>query len=156
MNPQEKEDTEMNKLANPGTRSRSQSWSMEESYMSANDGSRRSSHAEEDEESLKRAALEKIPTFDRLRTAFMASYITDDIENQHGDLKSLHKQVDVKDLSANDHQQIIDRLFKVAEVDNEIFLRKLRDRFDRSLLIFSSSFKQLMISLATPFKHCTP
>ncbi|XP_071718388.1 ABC transporter G family member 29-like [Rutidosis leptorrhynchoides] len=75
--------------------------------------------------------LEKVPTFDRLRTAFMASYVTNDIENQQSDDKNLHKQVDVDNLSVNDHQQIIDRLFKVAEVDNEIFLKKLRDRFDR-------------------------
>lgn len=125
-------------MVKPGSLSKSQSWSREELSMSATDGSKRSSHAEEDEENLKREALQKLPTFDRLRTAFMASYITDDIENQ----LSMHKQVDVRDLDVNDQQQIIDRLFKVPEVDNERFLRKLRDRFDRFALISSFFFLQ--------------
>ncbi|KAI3732010.1 hypothetical protein L1987_63206 [Smallanthus sonchifolius] len=102
------------------------SWSMEELYASATDGSRRSSGAEEeDDEALKRAVLEKLPTFDRLRTAFWVFY---DIENQQ---RHVHKQVDVRDLGANVQQQIIETLFKVAEVDNGRILRKLRDRFDR-------------------------
>ncbi|CAH1440211.1 unnamed protein product [Lactuca virosa] len=102
---------------------------MEELYVSPDDHSRRSNHAEEDEHGLKRAALESLPTFDRLRTAFMESYATQDIENQQGD--TVHKQVDVRDLGADDHQQIIDKLFKVVEVDNDRFLRELRERFHR-------------------------
>jgi len=121
---------EIEKPRNSGARSRSQSWSMDELYVSATDGSKRSSHADADEEALKLASLHKLPTFDRLRTAFLASYNTDDIENQHGDHQK-NKQVNVRELGANDQQQIINKLFKVAEVDNEKFLTKLRERFDR-------------------------
>ncbi|KAI3510433.1 hypothetical protein L1887_17421 [Cichorium endivia] len=104
---------------------------MEELYVSADDHSTRSTHAEEDEHGLKREAIEKLPTFDRLRTAFMESYATQDIENQQGD-DTVNKQVaDVGDLGANDYQQFIDKLVKVAEVDNERLLRILRDRFHR-------------------------
>lgn len=130
---------EIEKPRNSGARSRSQSWSMDELYVSATDGSKRSSHADADEEALKLASLHKLPTFDRLRTAFLASYNTDDIENQHGDHQK-NKQVNVRELGANDQQQIINKLFKVAEVDNEKFLTKLRERFDRFLLTFISSF----------------
>ncbi|KAK1412286.1 hypothetical protein QVD17_33413 [Tagetes erecta] len=99
---------------------------MEEVYVSATDGSKRSSHAEEeDEDSIKRAVLEKLPTFERLQTAFWVSY---DIENQQNDVQ---KQVNVRHLGANVQQQIIETLFKVAEVDNERILKKIRDRFDR-------------------------
>ncbi|KAI3697943.1 hypothetical protein L6452_31049 [Arctium lappa] len=117
---------EMDHKPAAGSRSRSHSWSLEEMYLSATDHSRRSSHAEEDEQGLKWAALEKLPTFDRLRTAFMESYSTDDIENQQN-----KKQVDVRNLGVDDQQQIIDGLLKVPEVDNGRFLRKLRGRFDR-------------------------
>ncbi|XP_023743918.1 ABC transporter G family member 29 [Lactuca sativa] len=102
---------------------------MKELYVSPDDHSRRSNHAEEDEDGLKRAALDSLPTFDRLRTAFMESYATQDIENQQGD--TIHKQVDVRDLGVDDHQKIIDKLFKVVEVDNDRFLRELRERFHR-------------------------
>ncbi|KAL8229721.1 hypothetical protein R6Q57_014621 [Mikania cordata] len=97
---------------------------MEESYASA---TRRSSRVDEEEDdALKKAVLEKLPTFDRLRTAFWVSY---DDENQQRDL---HKQVDVRDLGATLQQQIIETLFKVSEVDNGRILRKLRDRFHRT------------------------
>ncbi|KAI3684095.1 hypothetical protein L2E82_49946 [Cichorium intybus] len=121
---------------------------MEELYVSADDHSARSTHAEEDEHGLKREALEKLPTFDRLRTAFMESYATQDIENQQGD-DMVNKQVaDVGDLGANDYQQFIDKLVKVAEVDNERLLRILRDRFNRvgiSLPIVEVRFENLTV-----------
>ncbi|KAJ9566594.1 hypothetical protein OSB04_002560 [Centaurea solstitialis] len=96
--------------------------------------SRRSSGGEEadDEQGgLKWAALEKLPTFDRLRTAFMESYYTEDDDDDHiNEKKEKKKQVDVRNLGVDDHRQILDRLFKVPEVDNGRFLRKLRSRFD--------------------------
>ncbi|MFS8023044.1 hypothetical protein Hanom_Chr16g01446791 [Helianthus anomalus] len=117
---------EVEKHGNSEIQSRSQSWRMEELYVSATDGSQRISRAEEeDEDALKRAVLEKLPTFERLRTAFWVSY---DIENQQ---RHVHKQVNVRDLGANVQQEIIETMFKVAGVDNGRILRKIRDRFDR-------------------------
>ncbi|KAJ8423960.1 hypothetical protein Cgig2_008579 [Carnegiea gigantea] len=103
------------------------SWSMEDVFSSQ---SKRSVRAhEEDEEALIWAALEKLPTYNRLRTSILKSY--EETQNQDGVNKILHKEVDVRKLDVNDRIQFIDRLFKVAEEDNEKFLRKLRDRIDR-------------------------
>lgn len=87
--------------------------------------SRRSTRAEEDEEALRWAALEKLPTYDRLRKTVLKSFP----ENE--DDKIMHKEVDVRNLDVNVRQEFIDRLFKVAEEDNERFLRKLRNRIDK-------------------------
>lgn len=92
---------------------------------------RRSSRAaEEDEEALRWAALEKLPTYDRLRTTIMKNYAQNTTSRNQAPLP-LHKEIDVRNLGINDKQQFIDRLFKVAEEDNERFLRKLRDRVDK-------------------------
>lgn len=79
------------------------------------------SHREEDEEALKWAALEKLPTYARLRTGIIKS-LTDD---------ETLKEVDVRKLDVKDRQQFIDRLFRVAEEDNQKFLQKFRKRIDK-------------------------
>lgn len=95
--------------------------------------SRTLSHSEEDEEALRWAAIEKLPTYDRLRTSIFKS-ITDfgDIAANRDQTQSiLHKQVDVRKLDMDDRRMFIERILKVAEEDNEKLLRKLRDRIDR-------------------------
>ncbi|KAK9065385.1 hypothetical protein SSX86_016768 [Deinandra increscens subsp. villosa] len=117
---------EAEKQGNPGKQSRSQSWSIEELHVTATDGGHRSSREEDDEDdALNRAVLSKLPTFDRLRTAF---WVSNDIENQES---HVNKQVDVRELGADVQQEIIETMFKVAELDNGRILRKLSDRFDR-------------------------
>ncbi|XP_031120033.1 ABC transporter G family member 35-like [Ipomoea triloba] len=86
---------------------------------------RRSTRAEEDEEALRWAALEKLPTYDRLRKTVLKSYADNE------DDKVMHKEVDVRKLDMNVRQDFIDRTFKVAEEDNERFLKKLRNRIDK-------------------------
>lgn len=108
-------------------------WGMEDVFAGGSGGSynRRSSrHSEEDEEALRWAALEKLPTYDRLRTTIMKSYTNED-ENQRQRTSILHKEIDVRKLDPNDKQQFIDRIFKVAEEDIEKFLRKFRNRIDK-------------------------
>nr|DAD34508.1 TPA_asm: hypothetical protein HUJ06_005148 [Nelumbo nucifera] len=83
-------------------------------------GSRRSTHADEDEEALKWAALEKLPTYDRLRTSPSLNL-------------SWKMKVDVRKLDINDRHEFIERIFRVAEEDNEKFLRKLRNRIDNGV-----------------------
>ncbi|KAK2971133.1 hypothetical protein RJ640_008557 [Escallonia rubra] len=95
-------------------------------------GGRRSTRAYEDEEALRWAALEKLPTYDRLRTTIMKSYIeSKSSAGNTNNNKVVHKEVDVRKLDVNDRQQFIDRLFKVAEEDNEKFLTKFRNRIDK-------------------------
>ena len=85
-----------------------------ESVFSASSAASRN-HLDE-EETLKWAAIEKLPTYDRLRTAI---------------LKDVHGEVDVTDIQLDGRQKVLDRLVKVADQDNERFLRRLRKRIDR-------------------------
>lgn len=97
--------------------SRGGGWGVEGAFAS-----QRSIRYNEDEEALKWAAIEKLPTYDRLRTSILQSYVEDERQN---------KEVDVRKLDVNDRQQFIDRIFKVAEEDNERLLRKFRNRIDK-------------------------
>ncbi|XP_077218109.1 ABC transporter G family member 42-like [Tasmannia lanceolata] len=98
-------------------------WGVEDVF-----GSHRSSRgAVDDEEALKWAALEKLPTYDRLRTSILKSYVGN--ENQTSRL--INKEVDVRKLNVDERQEFIERIFKVAEEDNEKFLKKFRKRIDK-------------------------
>ncbi|XWS11862.1 hypothetical protein CRYUN_Cryun37aG0037500 [Craigia yunnanensis] len=79
----------------------------------------RSSRDEDDEEALKWAALEKLPTVARLRKGILTS-------SQGG-----AEEIDVYDLGWQERRTLLERLVKVAEEDNEKFLLKLRNRVDR-------------------------
>ncbi|KAL5575732.1 hypothetical protein UlMin_017431 [Ulmus minor] len=79
----------------------------------------RSSREEDDEEALKWAALEKLPTYDRLRKGILTA--------SHGDLS----EIDIHNLGFKERKALMERLVKVAEEDNEKFLLKLRNRVDR-------------------------
>ncbi|KAK8645923.1 hypothetical protein V6N13_119727 [Hibiscus sabdariffa] len=98
-----------------------------EDVFSGSKHSRRSGRVDEDEEALKWAAIEKLPTYDRLRTSIMQSFVDHEIVGNRVE----HKAVDVTKLDMNDRQKFIDVLFKVAEEDNEKFLRKFRNRIDK-------------------------
>lgn len=97
---------------------------MEEVFASGR-YSRRSAGVDEDEEALKWAAIEKLPTYDRLRTSIFQT-----VGEQEGN-RVMHKEVDVRKLDINERQEIIDRIFKVAEEDNEKYLRKFRNRIEK-------------------------
>ncbi|KAI3759658.1 hypothetical protein L6452_07637 [Arctium lappa] len=79
----------------------------------------KSSRDEDDEEALKWASLEKLPTFDRLKKGLLFGSI------------GPSNQVDVDNLGTDDRRHLLDRLVKVADEDNEKFLLKLRNRLDR-------------------------
>ncbi|KAK1434085.1 hypothetical protein QVD17_11003 [Tagetes erecta] len=79
----------------------------------------KSSHEEDDEEALKWASLEKLPTFDRLRKGLLFGST------------GPANEVDIDNLGTEDRKHLLDRLVKVADEDNERFLLKLRDRLDR-------------------------
>ncbi|KAI3512643.1 hypothetical protein L1887_19961 [Cichorium endivia] len=79
----------------------------------------KSAHDEDDEEALKWASLEKLPTFDRLRKGLLFGST------------GPSNEIDVNDLGFEQRQHLVDRLVKVADEDNEKFLLKLRNRIDR-------------------------
>ncbi|XP_043711176.1 pleiotropic drug resistance protein 1-like isoform X2 [Telopea speciosissima] len=79
----------------------------------------KSSLEEDDEEALKWAALERLPTYNRLRKGVLAG--------TEGDTK----EIDIKSLGLSERKILLERLLKVAEKDNESFLLKLKNRLDR-------------------------
>nr|XP_029118586.1 ABC transporter G family member 36-like isoform X11 [Elaeis guineensis] len=88
-------------------------------WRSGDDIFSRSSQDEDDEAALKWAALEKLPTYNRLRRGILTL--------AEGD----HKEIDIHSLSLQERKTLLERLIRVAEKDNEEFLLKLRDRIDR-------------------------
>jgi hypothetical protein len=84
------------------------------SLSSRGDGS----GAEDDEEALRWAALEKLPTYDRARTAVLAM--------PEGELR----EVNVQKLGPQERHALLQRLAWVGE-DHQRFLSKFKDRVDR-------------------------
>lgn len=82
----------------------------------------RSSREEDDEEALRWAALEKLPTYSRLRKGILTTS------------KGEPSEVDIHNLGLKERKDLLERLVKVAEEDNERFLLKLRNRIDRYFL----------------------
>uniref|UniRef100_A0A7N0U8F5 ABC transporter domain-containing protein n=1 Tax=Kalanchoe fedtschenkoi TaxID=63787 RepID=A0A7N0U8F5_KALFE len=79
----------------------------------------KSAREEDDEEALKWAALERLNTYSRLRRGI---YIA-----EKGDVR----EIDIKKLGIIERRQLLERLVRIAEQDNEDFLRKLKNRIDR-------------------------
>ncbi|KAI3521518.1 hypothetical protein L1887_10988 [Cichorium endivia] len=104
---------------------------MEDAFSAGRGGShdgRSSRHSMEDEEALRWAALEKLPTYNRLRTTIFKSYIPADQQEMYPDHQML---MDVRELDPNARQNFIDKVFMVPEEDNERFLKKFRNRVDK-------------------------
>ncbi|GAU19343.1 hypothetical protein TSUD_336300 [Trifolium subterraneum] len=76
-------------------------------------------HQEDDEEALKWAAIQKLPTFARLRKGLLTSLQGEAIE------------IDIEKLGLQERKDLLGRLVRLAEEDNEKFLLKLKDRIDR-------------------------
>ncbi|XP_058074636.1 pleiotropic drug resistance protein TUR2-like isoform X2 [Magnolia sinica] len=79
----------------------------------------RSSRDEDDEEALKWAALEKLPTYDRIRKGILTGVAGE------------HQEIDIDKLGFQEKKNLLERLIRVAEEDNEKFLLKLRNRMER-------------------------
>ncbi|MBA0731130.1 hypothetical protein Golax_025839, partial [Gossypium laxum] len=79
----------------------------------------RSSREEDDEEALKWAAIERLPTVARLRKGILTS-------SQGG-----ANEIDIANLGWQERRTILERLVKVADEDNERFLWKFKNRIDR-------------------------
>ncbi|XP_008775866.2 pleiotropic drug resistance protein TUR2-like isoform X1 [Phoenix dactylifera] len=79
----------------------------------------RSSRDEDDEEALKWAALEKLPTYNRMRKGILTGATGERME------------IDVENLGFQERKNLMERLVRVAEEDNEKFLLKLKSRLDR-------------------------
>ncbi|XP_041002182.1 pleiotropic drug resistance protein 1-like [Juglans microcarpa x Juglans regia] len=74
---------------------------------------------EDDEEALKWAALERLPTYTRLRKGLLTMS------------SGQASEIDVKKLGFQERKDLVERLVRDAEVDNEKFLLKLKERIDK-------------------------
>ncbi|EAZ42587.1 hypothetical protein OsJ_27151 [Oryza sativa Japonica Group] len=86
--------------------------------------------AEDDEEALKWAALEKLPTHARVRKGIVAAADDGQGSGAAGEV------VDVAGLGFQERKHLLERLVRVAEEDHESFLLKLKQRIDRVGLDF--------------------
>lgn len=83
----------------------------------------RSGRQQEEEEELMWAAIERLPTFDRLRKGMLSQVMSNG--------RIVRAEVDVTMLGADDKNKLMNSILKVVEDDNEKFLRRIRDRTDR-------------------------
>ncbi|KAF8011670.1 hypothetical protein BT93_J2068 [Corymbia citriodora subsp. variegata] len=74
---------------------------------------------EDDEEALRWAALERLPTFDRLRKGILTAS------------RGGADEIDVPNLGFQEKKKLLERLVRVADEDNERFLLKLKNRIER-------------------------
>ncbi|TQD71630.1 hypothetical protein C1H46_042844 [Malus baccata] len=79
----------------------------------------KSSHDADDEEALKWAAIEKLPTYLRIQRGILTE------EEGKG------REIDIKNLGLLERKNVLERLVKTANEDNEKFLLKLKDRINR-------------------------
>ncbi|KAH6773057.1 pleiotropic drug resistance 6 [Perilla frutescens var. hirtella] len=77
----------------------------------------------DDEEELRWAAIERLPTYDRLRKGMLQQVVSNG--------RLVHAEVDVANLGVQDKKQLMESILKVVEDDNEKFLLRLRNRTDR-------------------------
>ncbi|KAL2509221.1 ABC transporter G family member 39 [Forsythia ovata] len=77
---------------------------------------------EDDEEEVRWAAIERLPTYDRLKKAVFTQVM------ENGRVKA--DEVDVTKLDMDRKKQLMDSILKAVEEDNERFLTRLRDRID--------------------------
>ncbi|KAL6840735.1 hypothetical protein ACP4OV_029599 [Aristida adscensionis] len=83
---------------------------------------------EDDEENLRWAALEKLPTYDRMRRGILRRAAGGGDAGEAG--KAAADEVDIANLDPRDGRELMERVFKAVEDDNERFLRRFRDRLD--------------------------
>ena len=78
---------------------------------------------DEDEEELKWAAIERLPTYDRMRKGILKQVLDSGKIN--------YEEVDITKLGMQEKKILLESILKTVEEDNEKFLQRLRDRIDR-------------------------
>ncbi|KAG8051398.1 hypothetical protein GUJ93_ZPchr0001g30046 [Zizania palustris] len=115
-------------------------------WRRGNDVFQRSSREEDDEEALRWASLEKLPTYDRLRRAILPLDEEGEVvADAAGAGKGL---VDILGLGPRERRALVERLVRVADEDNERFLLKLKDRVERCVPAVYDSIPCLCVFLS--------
>ncbi|KAL9317878.1 hypothetical protein ACSQ67_014395 [Phaseolus vulgaris] len=79
---------------------------------------------DDDEEELKWAAIERLPTFERLRKSLVKRVL-----EESGRFN--YEEVDVSNLGFQDKKKLLHAILTTVQQDNERFLRSMRERIDR-------------------------
>lgn len=79
----------------------------------------------DDEQELKWAAIERLPTFERMRKSIVKQVL------ESG--KFSYEEVDISKLDLQEKNKLLEGILRTVEEDNEKFLLKIRDRIDRFL-----------------------
>lgn len=114
-----------------------ETWGVDEAFLhgsgggSRRGGSRGGGARDDDEEALRWAAIERLPTYSRMRTSILSAEAAAAAAAETQGTQQQYKEVDVRRLAVGERQGFIERVFRVAEEDNQRFLQKLRDRIDR-------------------------
>ncbi|KAG0456490.1 hypothetical protein HPP92_024278 [Vanilla planifolia] len=77
-----------------------------------------SANADDDEEALKWAALERLPTFNRIRKGIL-------------NIDQAPTEINIQSMGFQDRKNLLERLMRVAEEDHESFLIRLKNRIDK-------------------------
>ncbi|PKA65330.1 Pleiotropic drug resistance protein 12 [Apostasia shenzhenica] len=88
-----------------------------------------------EEEALRWAALERLPTYDRLRVGILRKDLESFDESEEEEARShryKYEEVDVTKMGVAQRRAFIERIFKLEEEDNATFREKLRDRIDKA------------------------
>lgn len=88
----------------------------------------------DDEEALRWAALERLPTYARVRRGIFRNIV--------GDVK----EIDVDKLENDERKVLLDRLFDSVDDDWERFFNRMRRRFDRFSFHFDFCYSFLMLA----------
>ncbi|KAL8125646.1 hypothetical protein AgCh_013056 [Apium graveolens] len=99
------------------------SGSFREMWQAQSDVFSQSSRRMDDEEELRWAAIERLPTFERLRKGVMKQVLDNG--------KVVSKEIDVTRIGYSARKQLMNSILKFVEEDNEKFLRRSRQRIDR-------------------------
>lgn len=98
-----------------------EAWTAPVDVFSQNSGRRQQQM--DDEEELRWAAIERLPTYDRMRKGVLKQVLDNG--------RIVQSEVDVTRLGMQDKKQLMENILRVVEEDNEKFLRRVRDRTDR-------------------------
>ncbi|KAK7279020.1 hypothetical protein RJT34_24062 [Clitoria ternatea] len=98
---------------------------IEEAWMSADSDvfERSGRDIDEEEKQLKWAALERLPTYDRMRKGIIKQVLENGTVN--------YQEVDITKLGVHQKKHLLQNILSTAEQDNENFLHRMRDRINR-------------------------
>lgn len=100
-----------------------------------------SSRRDDDEQELTWAAIEKLPTYLRLTRGILT-----ETEGQP-------TEIDINKLGPLQRKNLVERLVKIAEEDNEKFLLKFRERIDRYVCIYVCILGKTQVRLEIMSKY---